>query len=414
MWRRPRVYWSGGWWFRAAAFYTPAARLRAVEVVPTIRRLMPTDKGEMVERVDCVVAGAGVVGLAVARAMALAGKEVLVLEAQPMIGSEVSSRNSGVIHAGIYYPKDSVKAEVCVAGKHLLYDFCAEHGVAHARIGKLIVATEEDQLEGLEQLKIKAADNGVADLEHLSPTRAAQLEPEVACVGALFSPSTGIIDVHEYMLALQGEAEANGAYVALNSPCRGGRLVDDGIVLQVAGQEVFEIKCEQFVNSAALGAQPLAQSIDGFPPAHIPPLHYAKGNYFSLLGKNPFRHLVYPMPSGTWLGVHVTVDLGGRCRFGPDFHWLDEIDYDVDPREADSFYASIRRYYPALQAGALQPDYSGIRPKVTGPGETALDFIIQGPGEHGVPGMVNLFGIESPGLTSSLAIADKVAAVLSA
>lgn len=364
------------------------------------------------ERVDCVVAGAGVVGLAVARALALAGKEVIVLESQPMIGSEVSSRNSGVIHAGIYYPKDSVKADVCVAGKHLLYGFCADHGVDHARIGKLIVATEEGQLPGLDELKAKAADNGVADLEHLSPAQARELEPEVTCLGALFSPSTGIIDVHEYMLALQGEAEANGAYVALNSPCLGGRIEDDGVLLNVGGDEAFEIKCERFVNSAALGAQPLARSIAGFPAEYVPPLHYAKGNYFSLTGKNPFKHLVYPMPSGTWLGVHVTVDLGRRCRFGPDFHWLSELDYDVDPGEADNFYASIRRYYPALADDALQPDYSGIRPKVTGPGETPLDFIIQGPREHGVPGIVNLFGIESPGLTSSLAIAGKVANLL--
>ena len=364
------------------------------------------------ERVDCVVAGAGVVGLAVARAMAAAGREVIVLETAPTIGSEVSSRNSGVIHAGIYYAKDSLKADVCVRGKHLLYDFCARHGVEHARIGKLIVATDEAQLGELDSLQGRAAANGVDDLVLLEPHEARELEPEVACLGALLSPSTGIIDVHEYMLALQGEAEAHGAYVALNSPCDGGAVQDDGIKLRVGGDEPFDLLCQSFVNCAALGAQALARRLDGLAPATVPPLYYGKGNYFGLLGSSPFKRLVYPMPSGAWLGVHVTVDLGGRCRFGPDMHWVGNLDYDVDPHEADAFYASIRRYFPGLADGALQPDYAGIRPKLSGAGEAACDFLIQDATAHGINGLVNLYGIESPGLTASLAIAEKVADLL--
>ena len=364
------------------------------------------------DRVECVVAGAGAVGLAAARAMALAGREVLVLEAQPMIGSEVSSRNSGVIHAGIYYPQGSIKARVCVAGKQLLYEYCETQGVEHARIGKLIVATEESQLDALDALKATAAGNGVGDLVRLSPEEARELEPEVWCLGALLSPSTGIIDVHEYMLALQGDAEAHGAMVVLNSPVVGGCLQDSGIELQVGGEEPMTLLCDTFINSAALGAPALASRIEGFPSEHVPRPYLAKGNYFGLIGRSPFKRLVYPMPSGTWLGVHVTVDLGGRCRFGPDMHWITEVNYDVDPRQSDSFYESIRRYYPGLEDGALQPDYSGIRPKIAGPGEAAPDFLIQGPRQHGIDGLVNLFGIESPGLTSSLAIADEVEAQL--
>ena len=365
------------------------------------------------DRVECIVIGAGVVGLAVARALALRGREVIVLERHGVIGSEVSSRNSGVIHAGLYYPADSLKARACVAGKHALYDFCANHGVAHARVGKLVVATEDEQLDALDALIERARRNGVEDLVRLDPKEARELEPEVTCAGAFLSPSTGIVDIHEYMLALEGGAEANGAFVALGSPCLGGAAGDDGIRIDVGGAEPVSLMGEVVVNAAALGAQDVARSIEGLDPAHVPPLHYAKGNYFYLTGRSPFSRLVYPMPSGAWLGVHVGLDLGNRCRFGPDLHWVDTLDYDVDAAQVDKFYASIRRYYPALRDGVLLPDYTGIRPKIYGPGEPAPDFVIQGAETHGIDGLVNLFGIESPGLTSSLAIAEEVASRVS-
>ena len=365
------------------------------------------------DRVECIVIGAGVVGLAVARALALRGREVIVLERHGVIGSEVSSRNSGVIHAGLYYPADSLKARACVAGKHALYDFCANHGVAHARVGKLVVATEDEQLDALDALIERARRNGVEDLVRLDPKEARELEPEVTCAGAFLSPSTGIVDIHEYMLALEGGAEANGAFVALGSPCLGGAAGDDGIRIDVGGAEPVSLMGEVVVNAAALGAQDVARSIEGLDPAHVPPLHYAKGNYFYLTGRSPFSRLVYPMPSGAWLGVHVGLDLGNRCRFGPDLHWVDTLDYDVDTAQVDKFYASIRRYYPALRDGVLLPDYTGIRPKIYGPGEPAPDFVIQGAEAHGIDGLVNLFGIESPGLTSSLAIAEEVASRVS-
>ena len=361
------------------------------------------------DRVECIVVGAGVVGLAVARALALRGREVIVLERHDVIGSEVSSRNSGVIHAGLYYPKGSLKARACVAGKHALYDFCASHGVAHARTGKLVVATEDGQLDAMEALIERARGNGVGDLVRLDPKEVRELEPEVACAGAFLSPSTGIIDVHEYMLALEGDAEAAGAVMALGSPCLRGAVRDDGVRIDTGGAEPASLVSDVVVNAAALGAQDVARSIDGLAPTHVPPLHYAKGNYFYLTGRSPFSHLVYPMPSDAWLGVHVGLDLGNRCRFGPDLHWVDALDYDVDTGQVERFYASIRRYYPALRDGALQPDYTGIRPKIYGPGEAAPDFVIQGAETHGIDGLVNLFGIESPGLTSSLAIAEEVA-----
>lgn len=362
------------------------------------------------ERVDCIVVGAGVVGLAVARELALAGREVLVVEAESMIGSQVSSRNSGVIHAGIYYDKDSVKARVCVAGKHALYRFCEAHGVHHRRIGKLIVATEPGQLPALDALAAKASANGVDDLQRLSAGEARALEPAVNCVGALLSPSTGIVDAHEYMLALQGEAEAHGAMVCLSTPCLGGRVGGNlGLELTLGGAEAMTLCCSTLVNCASLGAQDVARKLQGLPPESVPPLYYAKGNYFGLQGPTPFSRLIYPMPDGAWLGTHSTLDLGGRCRFGPDMHWVQELDYDVDDTEMDAFYGAIRRWWPGLPDGALYADYTGIRPKLYGPGEPVADFMIQGPDEHGVPGLVNLYGIESPGLTSSLAIAEQVA-----
>ncbi len=366
----------------------------------------------MAERIDCLVIGAGVVGLAVARALARGGREVIVAESADAIGTGASSRNSEAIHAGIYYPKDSLKARLCVAGKEALYRFCAEHGVPHARLGKLIVAGEDAQLPQLEELRSRAAANGVDDLKILSADEAARLEPELSCAGALLSPSTGIIDSHAFMLALEGEAEAHGAVVAFNSPILGGRVDGDGLRLEIGGSEAAEIHCRTVINSAGLGAQRLAASIDGLPASSIPPLHLAKGNYFSLSGRPPFRRLIYPLPEAGGLGVHVTLDMAGRCRFGPDVEWVDKIDYDVDPARADAFYGAIRTYWPGLADGALQPDYAGIRAKIVPQGAPAGDFLIQGPRQHGVQGLVNLYGIESPGLTAALAIAEHVAGML--
>jgi len=366
----------------------------------------------MTETVECVVIGAGVVGLAIARRMALAGREVVVLEAAETIGTETSSRNSEVIHAGIYYPRNSVKARLCVAGKLALYEFCESHGVPHRRCGKFIVATSEDQLPELERLKQAASDNGVDDLEWRTPDEVRAEEPAVFCVGALWSPSTGIIDSHGLMLAYQGDAEADGAMIAFNAPVLGGRVTNRGIELSVGGEEPASIRARLLINSAGLHAQRVAASIDGIPPDSVPPCYYAKGNYYSLIGRPPFSRPIYPVPEKAGLGVHVTVDLGGQVRFGPDVEWIDAIDYDVDPARADVFYEAVRKYYPALADGAIQPGYAGIRPKLQAPGETARDFFIQGPGEHGVAGLVNLYGIESPGLTASLAIADAVAELL--
>lgn len=362
----------------------------------------------MTERVDCVVIGAGVVGLACARWLAMAGREVIVLEAADMIGSETSSRNSEVIHAGIYYPTGSFKARACVEGKHFLYRYCAEHGVPHANCGKLIVATREEQLPALHALKDKAAENGVPDLELLDPAGIERMEPAVYGVAALFSPSTGIIDSHSLMLAYQGDAEALGTMIAFESPVLGGMATNDGIMLRVGGAEAMEIVARTVVNSAGLGAQQVASAIEGVPKETIPPLYYAKGNYFGLQGRQPFSRLVYPMPEASVLGVHVTIDLGGQCRFGPDLEWVDTLDYDVDPARAEAFYAAIRTYYPDLADGALVSSYSGIRPKIHGPGEPQPDFVIQGPDVHGVAGLINLYGIESPGLTASPAIAEAV------
>jgi L-2-hydroxyglutarate oxidase LhgO len=360
------------------------------------------------ERVDAAVIGAGVVGLAVARALALAGREVIVLEAAEGIGTETSSRNSEVVHAGIYYPRGSLKARFCVAGKRALYAYCAERGVPHARCGKLLVATEENQLPKLEAIRAQAEANGVTDLQRLSAGAARALEPALRCVAAYLSPSTGIVDSHAFMLALQGDAEAHGAALAFKSPLERGRVRDNGIMLEVGGVEPIQVLARTVVNSAGLHAPRVAASFQGFPPARVPPTYYAKGNYYSLIGRAPFSRLVYPMPNEAGLGVHITIDLGGQARFGPDVEWIDRIDYDVDPRRADSFYAAIRDYWPGLADGQLAPGYAGIRPKVVGPTEKAADFVVQGPRDHGVPGLVNLYGIESPGLTAALAIGDYV------
>jgi L-2-hydroxyglutarate oxidase LhgO len=354
------------------------------------------------EKLDAVVIGAGVVGLAVARALALAGREVVILESEDAIGTHTSSRNSEVIHAGIYYPKGSLKARSCVAGKELLYEYCVSHGVPHKRTGKLIVATSESQIPELQSIQQKAHGNGVSDVVWMTRAQALALEPELHCVAALYSPSTGIIDSHALMLAYLGDAEANGAMLALKSPLEKCEVVSDGFVLQES------IHAKTIVNSAGLKAPTVARSIEGYPVDKAPGEFYAKGNYYSLNRKNPFSRLVYPVPEPGGLGVHVTLDLAGQARFGPDVEWIDRIAYDVDPRRADRFYAAIRRYWPGLPDASLSPGYAGIRPKTAGPKDAAPDFQIQGPRAHGVSGLVHLFGIESPGLTASLALSAMV------
>lgn len=368
-----------------------------------------------VEQVDAVVIGAGVVGLAVGRALALAGREVMVLESENAIGTGTSSRNSEVIHAGIYYPAGSLKARLCVQGKGLLYTYCAERGVAHQRLGKLIVATRPEQVPTLDGIVAKAAANGVHDLQKLSAAQARALEPALACEAALLSPSTGVVDSHGLMLALQGDLENAGGLLALVSPVQGIGLQQGTAThpIRVSTQDGTELACRTLVNAAGLNAVALARCMQGLAHSLLPSAHYAKGNYFTLAGKAPFSRLIYPVPEAAGLGVHLTLDLGGQAKFGPDVQWVDDpADLQVDPRRGDAFYAEVRRYWPDLQDGALQPGYAGMRPKISGPHEAAADFMIQGPAEHGVPGLVNLLGIESPGLTSSLAIADEVCARL--
>jgi len=366
------------------------------------------------EKVDCIVAGAGVVGLAIAREAARRGWETLVLEAADAIGTGTSSRNSEVIHAGIYYPHGSLKARLCVEGRKQLYAYARERGIAHRRCGKLIVATQEGQQATLAEIARKAGTCGVTDLEMLNGEKARALEPALKCTGALLSPSTGIIDSHGLMLSLLGEAEENGAALALNTSVVSARAEPQGIVTRArdatTGEEM-EIAAARFFNAAGLGANGLARSIQGLDLRHVPPLHYARGNYFSLAHRPVFSHLIYPVPEPGGLGVHLTLDLDGGMRFGPDVEWIDTIDYRVDPRRAEHFYGEIRKYWPDLADGGLQPAYSGIRPKLAGPGAANADFVVQGPETHGVAGLVNLFGIESPGLTSSLAIAGHAVAL---
>lgn len=357
------------------------------------------------EQVEVIVIGAGVVGLALARELALQGKEVLILEAQDRFGTGTSSRNSEVVHAGIYYPQGSLKARLCVEGKQTLYAYCEAHGIDHRRCGKLIVATETSQLAALGEIKAKAQANGVDDLEELTQAQAQALEPELRCVGALQSPSTGIVDSHGLMATLLAEAEDHGALFVPCSPVLGGEATPQGLVLEVGGADPTQIQAQQVYNAAGLGAQSVARNIHGVQPESIPQLHLAKGNYYGLSGKAPFSRLVYPVPEAAGLGVHLTLDLGGQARFGPDVEWVATENYDVDPRRADGFYAEIRKYWPSLPDGALQPAYAGIRPKLQGPSDPAKDFMVQGEDEHGVSGLVNLFGIESPGLTACLALA---------
>ena len=364
------------------------------------------------EQTDAVVIGAGVVGLAVARSLALARREVIVVESESTIGTGTSSRNSEVIHAGIYYSPGSLKAKLCLAGRLALYPFLAERGIPHRRCGKLIVATDQGQVAGLEKLHAQARANGVADLRMLAAREARALEPQLACVAVLESPSTGIVDSHAFMLGLRGEAEDYGAAIAFRSPLLAGHVRQDGIELEVGGAEPMRLLAQTVVNCAGLFAQDVARSIDGFPAERIPPAYYCKGNYFSLSGRSPFSRLVYPAPESAGLGVHLTLDLAGQARFGPDVEWIERIDYDVDPGRAEVFYDAIRSYWPGLRDGTLQPAYSGIRPKLQARGQPASDFLVQGPGDHGVPGLVNLFGIESPGLTAALAIGDHVRELL--
>ncbi|MDA7416164.1 NAD(P)/FAD-dependent oxidoreductase [Xenophilus arseniciresistens] len=363
------------------------------------------------ETIDSVVIGAGVVGLAVGRALALQGREVLVLESEGAIGTGTSSRNSEVIHAGIYYPQGSLKARLCVQGREQLYAYAQARGVPHRRCGKLIVATSEAQVAALHDIQAKAAANGVHDLALIDAAQAAAMEPALHCVAAQHSPSTGIIDSHALMLSLQGDLEDAGGLVALRSGVESAQVHAQGIVLRTTDGGRW--LCRTVVNAAGLRAPALARRFDGLAAAHVPPNHWAKGNYFVLAGRAPFSRLIYPVPEAAGLGVHLTLDLGGQAKFGPDVQWVESPDdLQVDPARGEAFYAEVRRYWPALADGALMPGYAGMRPKVSGPGEAARDFLIQGPGTHGVAGLVNLFGIESPGLTSSLAIADHVADLL--
>lgn len=367
------------------------------------------------DTVDAVVIGAGVVGLAVARALALAGQEVMVLEAENAIGTGTSSRNSEVIHAGIYYPAGSLKAQLCVQGKKLLYAYCNERGVGYRRCGKLIVATSPEQVAQLGQIQAKALANGVGDLVLLSQAQAVALEPALQCEAALHSPSTGIVDSHALMLSYLGDMENAGGLLALNAPVQAvllhlGPASHPHVIVM---QDGTELACQTLVNSAGLSAPNLAHSMSGLAAPHQPTAYYAKGNYFTLAGRSPFGRLIYPVPESAGLGVHLTLDLGGQAKFGPDVQWVkSKEDLQVDPARGDAFYAEVRKYWPALPDGALQAGYAGIRPKISGPNEVAADFVIQGPGTHGVPGLVNLLGIESPGLTSSLAIAQGVQSAL--
>ena len=366
----------------------------------------------MVERVECVVVGAGVVGLAAARALALSGREVWVLEAAGGIGTGTSSRNSEVVHAGIYYPAGSLKARFCVAGKAMLYEYCRERGIPHSRMGKLIVASDEAEVPVLAGIRAKASANGVHDLETLDADAVRGLEPALRVAGALLSPSTGIVDSHALMLAFQGDVENAGGAVVCHAPVLGGTAGPGGFLLHVGGDEPMDLECEVLVNAVGLHAPDIARSLHGIPPETIPTPHLCKGSYYSLQGRAPFRRLVYPVPEAAGLGVHLTLDLGGQARFGPDVQWIEHEEYDVDIRRADGFYAAIRRYWPGLPDGALIPGYAGIRPKISGPGEPAADFMVSGPAAHGIGGLVNLFGIESPGLTSSLALAEHVEALV--
>jgi L-2-hydroxyglutarate oxidase LhgO len=359
------------------------------------------------EQVDCVVIGAGVVGLAVARALAMSGRDVLVLEAANAIGTGTSARNSEVIHAGIYYARGSLKARLCVQGRDQLYAYCTERGIGHKRCGKLVVATDESQVALLSGIVQKAALNGVDDLVMLSRDEALLREPQLNCAGAIYSPSTGIVDSHSLMLNLQGDLENAGGLVVLNSAVAQAQCAQAAI--ELIAEDGTRLNARTVVNAAGLQATALAKRFTGLPARHVPDAFFAKGNYFTLAGRAPFSHLIYPVPQAAGLGVHLTLDMGGQAKFGPDVQWVDSPDdLQVDLLRGDVFYAEVRKYWPALQDGALIPGYAGIRPKIYAPGDSSRDFLIEGPADHGVPGLFNLFGIESPGLTSALAIGDYV------
>ena len=364
------------------------------------------------DSVDCVVVGAGVVGLATARALAIAGYETVIVERHDAFGTETSSRNSEVVHAGIHYPQGSHKARLCVRGRDLLYRYCSERSVPYRRCGKLIVATSESQLPELARIAESARGNGVSDLLFLEREVARSMEPGLECAGALWSPSTGIVDAHNYMLSLLGDAERFGAVIAYRSPVDALRSVRGGTDVLTGGESPGHLRARWLVNSGGLGAVALARRVEGFPIEHIPHEYRAKGSYFALNGRAPFSRLIYPVPEPGGLGIHLTLDLSGQPRFGPDVEWVDAIDYEVEPGRAAHFYDVIRRYWPALADGALTPAYAGIRPRISGPGEPPADFRIDGPAVHGVPGVVNLFGIESPGLTAAAAIAGEVVAMV--
>jgi L-2-hydroxyglutarate oxidase LhgO len=363
------------------------------------------------DHIPTLVIGAGVVGLAIARELARSGREVLVLEANESFGMETSARNSEVIHAGIYYPAGSLMARFCVAGRQALYAFCDSHGVAANKCGKLLVATSAAEVETLEGIRARAAVNG-APLTLLSRAETLALEPALACEGALWSPETGVIDSHGYMLALKGDAEDAGALIAFHAPVERIAVENRRFVVTVGGADPMTLSCDELVNAAGHGAPGLAQGMAGYDAALAPRAYLAKGNYFTLAGRSPFSRLIYPVPQPGGLGVHLTLDLGGQAKFGPDVEWVDRFDYAVDPARGEKFYAAIRRYWPGLPDGALQPGYSGIRPKIAPPEAGTQDFRVQGPATHGLKGLVHLFGIESPGLTSSLALAAHVREML--
>jgi L-2-hydroxyglutarate oxidase LhgO len=363
---------------------------------------------------DAVVIGGGVIGLALTRALAQSGRDVTLLEAEARLGQHTSSRNSEVIHAGIHYAPGSLKARLCVAGKQLLYRYCLEAGVEHRRLGKLIVATRDEEVVALERIWEQARSSGVADLQWLDAREISALEPQVRGVRGLLSPSSGIIDSHGLMQALRRDAEAAGARLVCRTPVTGGRVLGGGIELHLGGEQQSLVRCRLLLNAAGLGAQAVARSIGGVPESSIPARYLAKGHYFALRGAVPFSHLIYPVPVAGGLGVHLTLDLAGRARFGPDVAWIDDVDYSFDESRSSGFYEAVRRYFPALADGALVPGYTGIRPKLTPPGEPAGDFLIQGPNEHGVPGLWNFYGIESPGLTCPLALTDLALQKLSA
>ncbi len=370
------------------------------------------------DAVDCIVIGAGVVGLAIARVLAQTGREVVIVERDSIFGSGISSRNSEVIHAGIYYDAASLKATCCVRGKELLYDYCAQRGIPHSRTGKLLVATTPKDVHRLASIEARARGNGVVDLVALNSAQVHEMETELACSAALLSPSSGIVDSHALMTSLLADAEAAGALLAVTTRFSGAVAQNNGWVVCTAGESEFELETQWLINSAGLYAQSVARAIEDFPAKLIPQQWLAKGHYFSLTGRSPFSRLVYPLPTDGGLGVHFTVDLGGQAKFGPDVEWLpigasvDALDYVVTAERAQLFYDEIRRYWPALPDGSLQPAYTGIRPKLCGPGEAAADFRIDGPQFHGQSGLVNLFGIESPGLTASMAIAERVASIV--